>query len=131
MAVRTINDIRVLTRRASPQPLEIKRDGLYSGDFPVVWTAVDFDGVAHLGLNEDDIELLCNARNWIDALIFKIECLQDREAEYQAMQYKWASIINRLACLALGGALNFTEDDREFAQDMIEMVNPYLGLDEE
>ena len=40
-------------------------------------------------------------------------------------RYEWASIINRLACLALDGC---NSNDRDYAQDMIEMVNPYLGL---
>lgn len=56
---------------------------------------------------------------------------EDETPLWTEMRYEWASIINRLACIALEGALNFTENDRYFAQDMIEMVNPYLGLAEE
>jgi hypothetical protein len=39
------------------------------------------------------------------------------------LRYEWAVIINRLANIALDGA---NSNDRDFAQDMIEMVAPYL-----
>ena len=41
-------------------------------------------------------------------------------------RYEWAVIINHLACIALAEEVN--NNDRNYAQDMIEMVNPYLGL---
>jgi hypothetical protein len=38
---------------------------------------------------------------------------------------EWASIINSLACLALDEEIS--SNDRDYAQEMIEMVLPYLG----
>lgn len=43
--------------------------------------------------------------------------------QLKEVQFEWASIINRLANIALDGA---TSNGRDFAQDMIEMVLPYL-----
>lgn len=124
----TINDIRIWARRASPQPLEVKNHGLYSGDVPVVWATVDNKGNASLGLMEDDIALLCNARNWIDQLLFEIEKLQHRETKHIAIQYKWASIINGLSVHILDG---ICQEAIDLADDSIIMVTPYLGLNEE
>jgi len=129
MEQRTVAHIQAVCRRASPQPLEVKRDGLYSEDVPVAWATIDINGEPCLGLHEDDIALLCNGRNWIDALVFRIERLHKEQAKFYAEQYEWASIINRLACLALDNEIS--SNDRDYAQDMIEMVNPYLGLAEE
>ncbi len=53
----------------------------------------------------------------------------DKDQSWTETRYKWASIINRLACMFLNAG--FTENDRDYANDMIEMVNPYLGLAEE
>ncbi len=53
--------------------------------------------------------------------------------ELKELRYEWASIINRLACLALDGA---DSNGRDYAQDMIDKVLPYLdgefcGFEEE
>ena len=44
-------------------------------------------------------------------------------------QYEWASIINRLAVIAM--AEEVSSNDRDYAQDAIDMVIPYLGLNED
>ena len=54
--------------------------------------------------------------------LYKTQHLLQQETE---RVYKWAEIINRLACLALDGA---DSNGRDFAQDTIEMVGPFLGL---
>ena len=59
-----------------------------------------------------------------------IDRLQYRIAKLEELQYEWASIINRLAGIALDGAFG-DSNDRDYAHDMIKMVNPYLGLAEE
>ena len=51
--------------------------------------------------------------------------LENRIAQLEEQQYEWASIINRLACLALDDEMS--SNDRDYDQDMLEMVNPYLG----
>lgn len=43
--------------------------------------------------------------------------------ELLQLRYEWASIINALACSVLDGA---DSNDRDYAQDMIDMVVPYL-----
>ncbi len=48
---------------------------------------------------------------------------------YQKRLYKWASLINSLACIVLDGKP--TSNDLDLANDAIKEVNPYLGLDEE
>jgi hypothetical protein len=42
-----------------------------------------------------------------------------------ALRAEWASIINRLAHLALDGC---NSNDRDYAEDMIDMVLPYLEV---
>ena len=54
---------------------------------------------------------------------------EDKDQSWTETRYEWASVINRLACMFLNAG--FTENDRDYAQDMIEMANPYLGLAEE
>lgn len=44
------------------------------------------------------------------------------------LRYEWAGVINRLACSILDGA---DSNDRDYAQDMTDMVSPYLGLADE
>ena len=51
------------------------------------------------------------------------------EPDWIEMRYKWASIINRLAVIAM--AEEVSTNDRDDAQDAIDMVIPYLGLAEE
>ena len=58
-----------------------------------------------------------------------IERLQRRIAELEELQYEWASIINRLAVIAMAEEVN--TNDRDYAQDAIDMAIPYLGLAEE
>lgn len=43
--------------------------------------------------------------------------------ELLQLRYEWASIINALACSVLDGT---DSNGRDYAQDMIEMVVPYL-----
>lgn len=43
--------------------------------------------------------------------------------ELLQLRYEWASVINSLACSVLDGA---NSNDRDYAQDMIDMVVPYL-----
>lgn len=57
---------------------------------------------------------------------------EDEEEEPQnwdELIYEWASVINQLACIVLD--INGSSNDDDFAQEMIEMVTPYLGLAEE
>ncbi len=63
---------------------------------------------------------------------FECHCLRERilkleqqMARTMGQQYEWAGIINKLACLYIDGALSTNELD--YANDMIELVNPYLG----
>ena len=46
--------------------------------------------------------------------------------ELNELRWEWSSIINRLAHIALDGA---TSNDRDYAEDMIAMVRPYLSGD--
>lgn len=48
-----------------------------------------------------------------------------RVAELEQQQYEWAEIINSLACMVINGP---NSNDLDFANDMIQMVIPYLGL---
>lgn len=43
--------------------------------------------------------------------------------ELKELRYDWASVINRLAHLALDGC---NSNDRDYAEDMLTMVRPYL-----
>lgn len=45
------------------------------------------------------------------------------------LHYKWAGIINHLACMLID--LEPDTNGLDYANEMIEMVNPYLGLAEE
>lgn len=69
-------EIALAAKRATPGPLEVKNHGLYSNEVPVVWAVIDNTGKANLGLMEDDIELLCNARNWVFKLLDQINGLR-------------------------------------------------------
>lgn len=44
--------------------------------------------------------------------------------QLKELRYDWSVIINRLAHIALDGG---NSNDMDFAQDMIEVVRPYLG----
>ena len=46
--------------------------------------------------------------------------------ELNQLRHEWASIINRLAHLALDGC---NSNDRDYAEDMLDMVRPYLEWD--
>lgn len=43
--------------------------------------------------------------------------------QLKELRYDWAVIINRLAHIALDGA---SSNERDYAEDMIKMVRPYL-----
>ena len=55
--------------------------------------------------------------------------LQHRIVELEELRYEWAGIINRLATIAM--AEEVSTNDRDYAQDAIDMAIPYLGLAEE
>lgn len=80
-------------------------------------------------LNSDNIEtaLAAHCKNTAFDVVELVE--EDEAIIWYKMRYEWASIINRLACLTMGETIN--SNDRDYVQDMIEMVNPYLGLAEE
>jgi len=42
------------------------------------------------------------------------------------LRFDWAGIINSLACRLLDGP---TSNDRDYAEEMIQMVSPYLGTE--
>ena len=63
----------------------------------------------------------------VKMLVGKIDKLTDRNAKVEQKLYDWASIINRLAVIAM--AEEVSTNDRDDAQDAIDMVVPYLGLD--
>ncbi len=44
------------------------------------------------------------------------------------LQFEWASIINSLACSVLDGT---DSNGKDYAQDMIDFIVPYLGLADE
>ncbi len=56
--------------------------------------------------------------------IMKTSVALDRNYE---KLYKWASLINSLACIILDGEL--TSNDLDLANDAIKEVNPYLGAE--
>ena len=80
-------------------------------------------------LNADNIKIALS--RYCKNTVFKVVELvaEDKDQAWTETRYEWASIINRLACMFLNEG--FTENDRDYAQDMIELVNPYLGLAEE
>jgi hypothetical protein len=45
--------------------------------------------------------------------------------ELKELRYEWATIINHLAHIALDGPESL--NDRDYAEDMIRKVRPYLG----
>ena len=65
----------------------------------------------------------------VKALLRKIDKLTERNAKVEQQLYDWASIINRMAVIAM--AEEVSSNDRDDAQDAIDMVIPYLGLAEE
>ena len=70
-----------------------------------------------------------NQLTQVKALSRKIGLLMTRNAKLEELQYEWAGIINRLAVIAM--AEEVSTNDRDDAQDAIDMVIPYLGLGEE
>ena len=80
-------------------------------------------------LNADNIKIALSSHCKNTAFDVVELVAEDKDPSWPETRYEWASIINRLACMFLDAG--FTENDRDFAQDMIEMVNTYLGLAEE
>lgn len=96
---------------------------------PKMVVEIEWDHPLQFWLNAANIETAMSA--YCKNTAFKVIELvtEDKDKDWPGTRYEWASIINRLACMFLNAG--FTENDRDFAQDMIEMVNPYLGLAEE
>ena len=80
-------------------------------------------------LNAHSIEMVLDT--YCKNTAFKVVELvaEDEDVAWGGTRYEWASIINKLACLYIDGALSTNELD--YANDMIKMVSPYLGLAEE
>lgn len=58
----------------TPGPWEFRNNGLYSGDFAILWATQDHNGVEYLGLNEDDGELITKAPEMYEILKELMDC---------------------------------------------------------
>jgi hypothetical protein len=50
-----------------PAPWEFRSDGLYSGEFPILWVTQGHSGELYLGANEDDTHLIAAAPDLLKA----------------------------------------------------------------
>ncbi len=80
-------------------------------------------------LNADNIKVAMSShcKNTVFNVVELVA--EDKDADWTETRYEWASIINRLAVIAM--VEEVSANDRDDAQDAIDMVIPYLGLAEE
>jgi hypothetical protein len=52
----------------TPGPWEFRSDGLYSGEFPILWVTQGYSGELYLGAFEDDTHIIITAPELYEAL---------------------------------------------------------------